>query len=238
MKIINDNEIYKKEHEAICMNMFNSANVTIGDYCTSHKDKYKFLKRCQSVFFSACALIVLSPLMLIIALLVWLDDPTSKPIFSQYRVGKGGKLFRLYKFRTMYPNAEKSIINLLLKNEMNGPVFKMKNDPRITRIGKILRQTSLDELPQFWNVLKGEMALVGPRPALVPEVEQYDNYALQRLSVIPGLTCYWQIQPARNSILFEKWVELDLKYIKERSFLTDWKIVFQTVIAMIGKYGE
>ena len=114
----------------------------------------------------------------------------------------------------------------------------MKEDPRITRVGKFIRKTSLDELPQLWNILKGDMTIVGPRPALPREVEQYDEYLKQRLYVTPGLTCYWQIQPHRNDLTFEEWMELDIQYIQDRSFLTDWKIIFRTVGAVIGMDGE
>ena len=121
---------------------------------------------------------------------------------------------------------------------MDGPAFKMKQDPRITRVGKFIRKTSLDELPQLLNVIKGDMSIVGPRPALPREVEKYDAYQRQRLLVQPGLTCYWQIQPQRNTLGFNDWIELDLKYIRERSFLTDWKIILGTFRAVIGMNGE
>ena len=127
---------------------------------------------------------------------------------------------------------------LLDKNEMNGPVFKMKDDPRITRVGRFIRRTSIDELPQLWNVLKGDMSFVGPRPGLPREVEQYTQYQRQRLSVLPGLTCYWQIQPRRNSLSFDEWVDLDLQYISRRSLWLDLKLLFQTVGAVIGQEGQ
>ena len=121
---------------------------------------------------------------------------------------------------------------------MDGPVFKIKGDPRITRVGRFLRKTSLDELPQLLNVLRGDMSIVGPRPALPREVELYNDYQRQRLYVTPGLSCYWQIAPHRNEMSFDEWVALDLKYIHERSFWVDWKIIFLTVRAMFMKYGE
>ncbi len=193
------------------------------------KKGYWIGRRIQDIFFSSLALIVLSPVFLIIALIIFIDDPKGSPVFSQIRVGYAGKQFKFYKFRSMYVDAEDRLSELFSDNEMDGPVFKIKDDPRITRVGKFIRKTSLDELPQLWNILKGDMSIVGPRPALPSEVEQYDDYMLQRLIVKPGLTCYWQVQPNRNSLTFEKWLELDIKYIKERSFLVDWKIIFLTV---------
>ncbi len=210
-------------------------NVNAGQ---ASKAAYLRYKRVQDVVLSIVALILLFPAMLVISILIMIDSPGEHPIFVQTRVGKDGRKFRFYKFRTMYPDAEKYLEQLMAKNEMDGPVFKIKNDPRITRVGKILRKTSLDELPQLWNVLKGDMRLVGPRPALPRETEQYDEHAWERTRVLPGLTCYWQIQPKRNSLSFEKWLELDLKYIEERSFLVDWKIMFDTVAAVIHMEGE
>ena len=200
--------------------------------------KYWIVKRTQDIILSGVALIVLWPIMLIIALIIYIDDPKGSPIFSQIRCGRDGKEFRFYKFRSMCVNAEEKLKELLDQNEMEGPAFKIKEDPRITKVGKVLRKTSLDELPQLWNILKGDMSIVGPRPALPREVEQYDDYLKQRLYVTPGLTCYWQIQPHRNDLTFEEWMELDIQYIQDRSFLTDWKIIFRTVGAVIGMDGE
>ena len=138
----------------------------------------------------------------------------------------------------MIPNAEARLTELLDKNEMDGPVFKIKDDPRITRVGRFLRKTSIDELPQLLNILKGDMSIVGPRPALPREVEQYSDYERQRLYVTPGLTCFWQIQPNRNDLSFAEWMALDLKYVRERSFATDWKIILKTVGAVLGMNGE
>lgn len=126
----------------------------------------------------------------------------------------------------------------LEQNEMDGPVFKIKDDPRITRVGKFIRKTSLDELPQLWNILKGDMSIVGPRPALPREVEQYGDYEKQRLYVTPGLSCYWQIAPHRNDLSFEEWMDLDVKYVKERSFWVDWKIIFKTFKVCLLGHGE
>ena len=200
--------------------------------------RYWRLRRAQDVVLSLIAMAALWPFMLIVALAIVIESPGASPIFKQTRVGRDGKEFMFYKFRSMIPGAEDRLGELLSENEMQGPVFKMRNDPRITRVGRIIRRCSIDELPQLYNVLRGDMSIVGPRPGLPREVEQYDSYARQRLLVTPGLTCYWQIQPNRNSLTFEEWLELDLKYIKERSFLTDWRIIFATFRAVIGMNGE
>ena len=176
--------------------------------------------------------------MAIVALVIYIDDPQGSPFFSQLRCGRDGKLFKMHKFRSMYVDAEERLAEILKDNEMDGPAFKIKDDPRITRVGRVIRKTSLDELPQLWNVLKGDMSIVGPRPALPREVELYNEEQKQRMYVTPGLTCYWQIQPRRNDISFDDWMALDLKYIQERSFLVDWKIIFKTVGAVIRKEGE
>ena len=199
---------------------------------------YWVLRRAQDIVFSLLALILLAPLALVISLAIVLDSPGDGAIFRQRRVGRDGKLFWLYKFRTMCPDAEKRLNELLKLNQMDGPVFKIKGDPRITRMGRFLRKTSLDELPQLLNVLRGDMSIVGPRPALPREVELYSDYQRQRLYVTPGLSCYWQIAPHRNEMSFDEWVALDMKYIQERSFWVDWKIIFLTVRAMLMKYGE
>lgn len=199
---------------------------------------YWTLRRAQDVILSAAALLVLWPFLLLVAVIIVVDSPGASPIFSQTRIGRDGKPFTFYKFRSMCPNAEAKLTELLEQNEMEGPVFKIRDDPRITRVGKFLRRTSIDELPQLWNVLRGEMSIVGPRPGIPREVEQYDTTARQRLLVTPGLTCYWQIQPNRNSLTFDEWVALDVKYINERSFWTDWKIIFKTFGAVLGMNGE
>ena len=203
----------------------------------SHR-RYWVLRRAQDIVFSLLALILLAPLALLISLAIVLDSPGDGAIFRQRRVGRDGKLFWLYKFRTMCPDAEEQLNELLSQNQMDGPVFKIKGDPRITRVGRFLRKTSLDELPQLLNVLQGDMSIVGPRPALPREVELYSDYQRQRLYVTPGLSCYWQIAPHRNEMSFDEWVALDMKYIQERSFWVDWKIIFLIVRAMLMKYGE
>jgi lipopolysaccharide/colanic/teichoic acid biosynthesis glycosyltransferase len=201
------------------------------------KHAYWVGRRAQDIFFSLLAMIALSPLLLLTALIIYVDDPHASPIFSQIRCGRDGRLFRMYKFRSMYADAEERLKDLLKYNEMDGPAFKVKNDPRITRVGHFIRKTSIDELPQLWNILKGDMSIVGPRPPLPREVEQYTELQKQRLFVTPGLTCYWQIQPGRNDVSFDEWMALDLKYIQERSFLVDWKIIFGTIKAVLFKQG-
>lgn len=203
----------------------------------SHRN-YWIVRRGQDIFFSSLAIVVLSPVLVLTALAVYLDDPHGSPIFKQLRCGRDGKPFMMYKFRSMYVDAEERLNELLKDNEMDGPAFKIKDDPRITHVGHFIRKTSIDELPQLFNILKGDMSIVGPRPALPREVEQYRDEWKQRMYVTPGLTCYWQIQPNRNDISFEDWMALDLKYIQERSFINDWKIIFGTVKAVIFKQGE
>ena len=203
-----------------------------------NRQRYWMIRRAQDILLSTLALLVLWPIMLITAIVIYIDSPGASPIFVQDRVGRDGKVFHFYKFRSMIPNAEAKLEGLLGKNEMEGPAFKIKDDPRITRVGRIIRKTSIDELPQLWNILKGDMSVVGPRPPLPREVEQYDEYQKQRLYVTPGLTCYWQIQPHRNDLSFEEWVELDIKYIQESSFKNDWKIIFKTFGAVFGMHGE
>ena len=197
-----------------------------------------FIYRLRDILLSAAALLFLWPFLAIVALVIVIDDPHGSPIFSQTRVGRNGKEFRFYKFRSMRNHAEEMLDELLPDNEMDGPAFKMKEDPRITRGGKFLRKSSIDELPQLWNVLRGDMSIVGPRPALPREVAQYNAYMLQRLLIHPGLTCYWQVQPMRNSLTFDQWVDLDIKYIQERSFFTDLKIILRTFGAVFGMNGQ
>ena len=209
------------------------------EHGTSSRNETAYLvcKRAFDIAASFCALVVLSPVFLIICLIIYLDDPHGSPLFSQMRIGKNGKAFRFYKFRSMVVNAEDLLAGLQNQNEMSGPAFKMKNDPRVTKVGRFIRKTSLDELPQLWNVLKGDMSLVGPRPPLPNEVEQYTEEQKKRLSVTPGLTCYWQVQPSRNDLDFGEWFELDMKYLRERSMKTDIKIIFQTILVVLHMEG-
>ena len=198
---------------------------------------YRFFKRFFDIILSALGLIILAIPFLILSIVIFIDSPGASPLYTQVRVGKDGRTFKFYKFRSMVPNAEKKLEELLHKNEMEGPVFKIKDDPRITRVGRFIRRSSIDELPQLFNVLKGDMSLVGPRPPLMREVSQYNDEQMMRVSIKPGITCYWQIQPKRNSLSFDEWFELDMKYIKERSFFTDVKILFKTVRAVFGMEG-
>ena len=204
----------------------------------SSKKMYETGRRIQDILLSLIAIVGLSPLMLLTALAILIDDPKGSPIFAQERVGRGGKPFRLLKFRSMCVDAEDKLAALRSDNEMDGPVFKIKDDPRITRVGRIIRKVSIDELPQLFNILKGDMSIVGPRPALPGEVAEYGEYERQRLLVKPGLTCYWQIQPRRTDISFDEWMDLDIKYIQERSFAVDWKIIFKTFGAVLTGQGE
>ena len=194
-----------------------------------------------SDFFDIClssaALVVLSPLLLVIAILIYLEDK-GPVIYSQTRIGKDGRAFKLYKFRSMCVDADEKLKDLQELNERDGPVFKIKNDPRVTKVGKFIRKTCIDELPQLVNIIKGDMSIVGPRPPLPNEVEQYNSYQKQRLLVVPGLTCYWQIQKGEETT-FDEWVELDLKYIKERSILLDFRLILLTFkVILSGKGAE
>lgn len=201
------------------------------------KPVYLAVKRCFDIVFSLLCIIVFTIPILFVMLLIVIDSPGASPIYIQYRVGKNGRVFKFYKLRSMVPEADQMLDSLLDQNEMEGPAFKISNDPRITRVGRVIRKTCIDELPQLWNILKGDMSFVGPRPPLPREVEQYNDFQRNRLSVVPGLTCYWQIQPNRNSLTFDKWLELDLKYIEERNVKTDLMIIFKTVGAVLNMEG-
>ena len=193
---------------------------------------YEVIKRLIDVVCSFLGVLVLSPLFIIIAIII---KTTSKgPVFfSQKRVGKNGKEFDMYKFRSMVVNAEELKEKLAAQNEMSGPMFKMKDDPRVTKVGKFIRKTSIDELPQLWNVLKGDMSLVGPRPSLPKEVAQFESWMYKRLEVKPGLTCYWQVS-GRNNIDFEDWMKLDIRYVEERSLFVDIKLILKTIFVLFG----
>jgi exopolysaccharide biosynthesis polyprenyl glycosylphosphotransferase len=189
----------------------------------------------MDIVLSIIGLILCIPLFAVVAIAIKLDSP-GPIIFKQQRIGKDGEKFVMYKFRTMVANAEEILDKLLDENEATGPVFKIREDPRVTKIGKWLRKTSIDELPQLWNVLKGDMSLVGPRPPLPREVAEYNEYQKQRLLVKPGITCYWQVN-GRSNLSFDEWVELDIKYIREQSLWTDIKLLFKTVGAVLKKDG-
>lgn len=199
---------------------------------------YRFVKRAFDVVFSAAVLVVFCWLFAIIAILIKVDDPKGPVFFSQERVGKDGRTFRMLKFRSMCVDAEDRLAELRELNEKTGPVFKIAEDPRITRVGKWLRKMSLDELPQFINVLRADMSIVGPRPALPAEVATYDDYQRQRLLVKPGMTCYWQTRRNRDSITFDEWVDLDLLYIKKCSAWSDLKLIIKTVGVVLTAQGS
>lgn len=194
---------------------------------------YLFLKRTMDIIGSLIGLILLSPIFLLVALAIKVEDPKGTIFFSQNRCGKNNKLFPMYKFRSMVSNAEELLDELMEQNEMDGPVFKIKEDPRITKVGKFIRKTSIDELPQLFNILKGDMSMVGPRPAIPHEVAEYNDYQRQRLLVKPGLTCIWQVS-GRNTIGFDEWVEMDLEYIEKRTLWMDIKLIFKTVGVLFG----
>ena len=201
---------------------------------------YRFVKRAFDIAFSLCAIAVLLVPSIILCVAIRLESPGC-PIYSQKRVGRIGRsgearTFDMYKFRSMHKDADERLSELQERNEADGPLFKIKDDPRVTRIGKFIRKHSIDELPQFLNCLAGQLSCVGPRPPLPSEVAQYDERAMRRLSVKPGLTGYWQVR-GRSDTGFEEMVNLDLKYIEERSFLVDIKVVAKTVAAMFNGKG-
>lgn len=193
---------------------------------------YNFLKRLMDVCGALAGLLLASPILLIVGILIKLESK-GPIIFSQDRVGLNGKIFKMYKLRSMVVNAEELKKKLEAQNEMSGPMFKIKDDPRITKVGKFIRKTSIDELAQLVNVLKGDMSLVGPRPSLPKEVEQFEDWMLERLDVKPGLTCYWQVM-GRNNIEFEEWMRLDVKYVRERNSWLDIKLIFKTFFVLFG----
>jgi exopolysaccharide biosynthesis polyprenyl glycosylphosphotransferase len=194
------------------------------------------LKTGMEIFMAATALLILSPFLASVALLI---KTTSRGpvIFKQLRVGIRGRKFYIYKFRTMVSNAEKLKAALMEFNESDGPAFKIKNDPRITRIGRFLRKTGLDEIPQLINVIRGEMSLIGPRPMLPNEVTAQEEWHLKRMSVKPGISCSWQVQPSRNSVTFEQWMRLDRDYVENWSIFTDIKLIFRTIKSMFAARG-
>ena len=199
------------------------------------KPVYDVCKRIFDLFMSVFALILLSPVFLGVAIAIKIEDG-GKVFYSQTRLTKGCKEFKMFKFRSMCPDADKKLEELLKYNEMEGPAFKMENDPRITKVGKFIRKTSIDELPQLLNIIKGDMSIIGPRPPLPREVEQYTPYQLHRLDVITGLACYHECQGRSEDKDFDKWVESDLKYIRERSMLTDIKVILLTIkIVLTGE---
>ena len=198
------------------------------------KRSYLFVKRVMDIVGAFCGLLLLSPLFLIIAIAIKLDSK-GPSIYSQTRIGKDGNPFTMHKFRSMCQDADAMLEDLQDLNEREGPVFKIAKDPRVTKVGKFIRATCIDELPQLLNILKGDMSIVGPRPPLPNEVAEYSLHHMRRLSVTPGLTCYWQVSDRQVS--FEEWVESDLQYIREQSLGTDIKIIFQTIRVVLKLRG-
>lgn len=216
-------------------NMDKEFKRTINQKKIDSRKLYRFTKRIFDIIMSAVALIILAIFFLIIAILIHLEDH-GPAFYSQTRVGRKGKLFKIYKFRSMSEDADEKLAELKKYNEVNGLMFKMKDDPRITRMGKFLRKTSIDELPQLLNVLKGDMSLVGPRPPLLSEYKHYSDYDKQRLYVMPGCTGLWQAT-VRNNVGFEEMVKIDLDYINRQSAWLDLKIMFLTLKIMIFPNG-
>jgi exopolysaccharide biosynthesis polyprenyl glycosylphosphotransferase len=194
---------------------------------------YPVVKRIIDIAGASLGLILLLPLFLVIMLLIKLDDPKGPVIFRQIRIGKNGRPFYMYKFRSMVVGSEEMLPHLLDRNDLSGPMFKMKDDPRVTKVGRVLRKFSLDELPQLWNVLKNDMSLVGPRPALPREVEQYSALDRQRLLVMPGCTGLWQVS-GRSGLSFEQMIELDLYYIQHQSIWLDLVLIAKTFRAVLS----
>ena len=197
---------------------------------------YLAMKRLGDCLISSLLLVILSPIFLIIALAIKLEDPKGKVIYKQLRAGGEGLPFWMYKFRSMYSNADEMKALLKDQNEMDGPVFKIRNDPRITKVGRIIRRLSLDEIPQFVHVWRGQLSLVGPRPLYVEEAEELNPFQKQRELVKPGLTCIWQVS-GRSNIPFKRWMEMDIEYIQKQSLWTDFVIILKTVPAVFFGKG-
>lgn len=197
---------------------------------------YLYIKRFFDIIASAVGLVILAIPFIIIGVMIKLDDSTGDVFYSQTRIGKDGKLFRMWKFRTMMPDADKLVDKLIHKNDLDGAMFKIKDNPRITRIGKVLRKYSLDELPHLYNVLLGDMSLVGPRPPLPREVAEYTDYGMQRLTVVPLATGLWQVS-GRNDVDFDEMVDLDMEYVLHASIWQDLNILFRTVLVFIRPNG-
>ena len=196
---------------------------------------YLVIKRIIDVICALCGILLLIPVMIVVA--IWIKLESKGAIFfKQERVGQNGKLFLMYKFRSMCTDAEYLLDKLQDKNEMSGPMFKIKNDPRVTKAGKFIRKTSIDELPQLFNILRGEMSIVGPRPSLPKEVAQFTSFQKQRLVAKPGLTCYWQVR-GRSDVSFEEWMEMDVQYIEERNTWIDISLIFMTMGVLFGDEG-
>ena len=196
---------------------------------------YFIIKRIIDIIGALCGILLLSPVMVVVGIWIKLDSKGSV-FFEQNRVGQDGREFKMYKFRSMCTDAEYLLEKLQDKNEMSGPMFKIKEDPRVTKLGRFIRKTSIDELPQLFNILKGEMSLVGPRPSLPKEVAQFTSFQKQRLVAKPGLTCYWQVK-GRSNVSFEEWMEMDVQYVTERNTWIDIRLIFKTVKVLFGDEG-
>ena len=213
------------------MDLLESKAVSLNKKQRKSRFMYHSIKRVFDFIAAICGVIILSPVMLVIAILIKAED--HGPVFyKQVRVGKNGKKFKMYKFRSMFVNADKMLAKLKEQNDVEGPMFKMKDDPRITKVGHFIRKHSLDELPQFLNVIKGDMSLVGPRPPLPLEVAKYSDYDKQRLLVTPGCTGLWQATE-RNDVGFSEMIQLDIEYIKKANFLFDLWIIWKTIQIII-----
>lgn len=213
------------------MNLLESKAVLLNKDKIRSRFIYHGMKRLFDIVAATCGIVILSPLMVLIAVLIKFEDH-GPILYKQVRVGKNGKAFKIYKFRSMFVNADQMLTKLKEQNDVEGPMFKMKNDPRITKIGHFIRKHSLDELPQFINVIKGDMSLVGPRPPLPSEIAEYSEYDKQRLYVTPGCTGLWQATE-RNEVGFTEMVQLDILYIQKASFIFDLWIIWKTIEIMI-----
>lgn len=223
------NSIYSERVETIDKEIYVNYN-----YDSVGKDSkgYLFTKRVIDILLSILGLIILSPLFIVVAILIKFEDPKGGVLFTQERIGEKGKKFKMYKFRSMVVDAETKLEQILINNEVSGAMFKLKDDPRVTKVGRLIRATSIDELPQLLNVIKGEMSLVGPRPPLKREVDLYEQRDFLRLMVRPGCTGLWQAT-VRNSVGFKEMVELDLYYIENRNIFFDIKIILMTIRSII-----
>jgi exopolysaccharide biosynthesis polyprenyl glycosylphosphotransferase len=229
------NVVEHDEHQVYRSESFAGMEMTLFE-TVSQPLAYRFAKRALDIVLSSLALLAIAPLLLIVALLVKITSPDG-PVFYPWRVlGKNRRPFVGYKFRTMVANADQLKKQLTRQNEMNGPVFKMRNDPRITGVGRWLRKFSIDELPQLYSVLKGDMSLVGPRPAAKSESDRYQFWQHRKLCVKPGITCLWQVSGRSEISDFEDWVRLDLEYIRSASLALDVKILFKTIpVVLFGR---
>lgn len=223
-----------KELEGVNELEFSEKGVHTVEDSSSNSESVTYIitKRLLDIVCSFMGLLFLSPIFLIVAIAIKIESK-GPIIFKQERVGKNGKHFYMYKFRSMVINAEELKAKLEKQNEMSGPMFKIKKDPRVTKVGRFIRKTSIDELPQLVNILRGEMSIVGPRPSLPKEVAQFDDWMMKRLDVEPGLTCFWQVS-GRNNIGFKEWMQMDVYYAENRNLKMDIKLILKTVRVLFG----